>query len=63
MQQLFDKVLFLQKIEHSVDKITGYFENELGHEVLQFSVQQTCILEEIQTTRIELTHNQWRTKR
>ena len=33
-----------------------YFENEVRPGVPQFSVQQTCVLEECQTTKTEFEH-------
>ena len=46
-------------MQDSENKIIGYyFGNEAGPGVLQSSVQQMCILKEIQTTRLQLTRSQ-----
>ena len=45
-------------IEHSENKIYTCFENEVGPEMLQSSVQEAYILQIIHRIRTETTHNQ-----
>ena len=45
-------------IEHSENKISTCFENEVGPGMLQSSIQQTYNLQIIQRIRTEMTHNQ-----
>ena len=57
MYEFQEKQTYYQGIEHSENNIITYFENEVGHGVLQSSVQQTCHLQKFPTTKTESTHN------
>ena len=46
------------QIEHSENKVNTYFENEVGPEELQSSIQETYNLQNFRTTRTESKHNQ-----